>query len=232
MDMNQINQNIDEFAKQELERSKKYYDELPEEEEDEEEQELMPSVGPIDMYQNSRVDSAKEFKKTHPRGASTLTKKIAEEELEKLAKIKKRAEMDSKYWETRGDKSRAKMVKDQYIEEHFLPALEVVVISSTPDEVLNSKDILNEFDKLSMQYGPGYTAAYLRTAYGDQLGNASSRSDGYVRDMVCRIKAMCASDQIRAAYGVAQKLKNQIDNGEHTADEDDYEIITRVASIG
>lgn len=124
------------------------------------------------------------------------------------------------------------MVKDQYIEERFLPAVEMVVIASTPDEVLNSKDILREFDDLSMQYGPGYTASYIRTAYGDQLGNASSQSDGYVVENVERIKYLSAMDQLRSAYGLAKKLKDEIDNGDHTSSDEDYEIITRVASIG
>lgn len=186
----------------------------------------------VDIYQQDVNKRAKNLYKPTPRGASTLIKEIATEELEKLSKLKKRAEMDSEYWKARGDKERAQMVKDQYIEEHFLPAVEMVIIASTPDEVLNAKDILKEFDNLSLQYGPGYTASYIRTAYGDQLGNASSASDGYVRDAVNRIKSLAAMDQIRAAYGVAQKLKEEIDNGNHTASEDDYEIITRVASIG
>lgn len=187
---------------------------------------------PIDWYQNSVNIRGDMSKKAYPRGTSTLTREIALEELEKLAKFKKRAEMDAKYWEARGDKERAQMVKDQYIEERFLPAVEVVVIASTPDEVLNSKDILREFDDLSMQYGPGYTASYIRTAYGNQLGNASSQSDGYVVENVERIKYLSASNQIRSAYGLAKKIKEEIDNGEHTSSDEDYEIITRVASIG
>jgi len=176
---------------------------------------------PVDYYQQAEKKRAQKINKPTPRGASTLTKEIATEELEKLSKLKKRAEMDVEFWKACGDK-----------EEHFLPAVEMVIIASTPDEVLNAKDILKEFDNLSLQYGPGYTASYIRTAYGDQLGNASARSDGYVQSMVERIKFMSANDQIRAAFGTAKKLKEEIDNGEHTADEDDYEIITRVASIG
>lgn len=187
---------------------------------------------PVDTYQQSVETREEVMAKPVQRGASTLTREIAKEELEKLAKLKKRAEMDSEYWKARGDKERAQMVKDQYIEDNFLPAIEVVTIASTPDEVLNAKDILKEFDSLSLQYGPGYTASYIRTAYGDQLGNASSKSDGYVQGMVERIKALSASDQIRSAYGLAKKVKDEIDNGLHTSDDVDYEIITRVASIG
>lgn len=185
----------------------------------------------VDLYDKNRVKNLKESKKVMPRGASTLMKKIAEEALGGLARQKKRAEVDSDYWKERGDKERAQMVKDQYMEECFLPAVEMVVISATPDEVLNAKDILSAFDDVTFEYGPGYTASYIRTAYGDQLGNASNLSDGYVRDMISRIKYLASSDQIRAAYGLAKKVKDEIDNGNHTSSEDDYQMIARVATL-
>lgn len=186
---------------------------------------------PIDTYKRDADKRVEVMSKPIQRGTSTLTREIAKEALEDLARFKKRAEDDAEYWKERGDNDRVSMVKDQYIEEKFLPAIEMVVIASTPDEVLNSKDILKEFDDLSMQYGPGYTESYIRTAYGDQLGNASSKSDGYVVENVERVKYLAAMDQIRAAYGLAKKIKGEIDNGDHTASEDDYEILARVASF-
>lgn len=186
---------------------------------------------PKDLYNETKKSLRGESRKTYPHGASTLMKKIAEEGLQALARAKKRAEVDSDYWKERGDEERAELVKQQYIEDHFLPTVEMVIIASTPDEVLNAKDVLKEFDDLTFEYGPGYTASYIRTAYGDQLGNASNSSDGYVRETVERIKMLAANDQIRAAYGIAKKLKDEIDNGDHTADDVDYEVITRVATI-
>lgn len=187
---------------------------------------------PVDYYQKNRDTASDAAKKSYPRGASTLTQKIAKEAIESLAKAKKRAEVDSDYWKERGDKKRAEMVKQQYMEERFLPAVEMVIIASTPDEVLNAKSILSSFDEQTFEVAPGYTASYIRAAYQDQLGNTSSKSDGYVRDQIQRLRYLASSDQIRAAYGVAKKLKDEIDNGEHTSSDDDYEIITRVASIG
>ena len=186
---------------------------------------------PKDLYNETEKSLRDESRKTYPHGASTLMKKIAEEGLQALARAKKRAEVDSEYWKERGDEERAELVKQQYIEDHFLPTVEMVIIASTPDEVLNAKDVLKEFDDLTFEYGPGYTASYIRTAYGDQLGNASNSSDGYVRETVERIKMLAANDQIRAAYGMAKKLKDEIDKGNHTADDIDYEVITRVATI-
>lgn len=186
---------------------------------------------PVDYYQQQQVEFKENLRKSIPRGTSTLTNKIAEEALGELAAARKRVEVKSDYWKERGDKDRAEMVKQQYMEENFLPTLEMVIIASTPDEVLNAKNILKEFDDLTFEYGPGYTASYIRAAYQDQLGNASNQSDGYVRDQIQRLKYLCSSDQIRAAYGVAKKLKEEIDNGEHASSSDDYEMITRVATI-
>lgn len=186
---------------------------------------------PVDYYQQTRKKIDAEKEKSYPRGTSTLTKQIAEEAIDNLNKVYRRAKADADYLNKRKEQDRANIVKQQYIEENFLPTVEMLVISATPDEILNSKEILKALDDLSMEYGPGYTASYIRTAYGNQLGNASSSSDGYVRSAVERLKFLADSDQIRAAYGVAKKLKEQIDNGEHLCSDEDYEIITRVASI-
>lgn len=196
-----------------------------------EKQEEPEMASPVDLYDQNRIKMREENKKVFPHGASTLTKKIADEALAELARSHRDAEGKSDYWESRGDKVRAKMVKDQYMEEKFLPAVEMVIIASTPDEVLNAKDILSAFDEQTFEYGPGYTASYIRTAYGDQLGNASNGSDGYVKDVVERVKFLAGDGQIRAAYGLARKAKEEIDNGSHQADDTDYEVITRVASI-
>lgn len=196
-----------------------------------EKQEEPEMASPVDLYDQNRIKMREENKKVFPHGASTLTKKIADEALAELARSHRDAEGKSDYWESRGDKVRAKMVKDQYMEEKFLPAVEMVIIASTPDEILNAKDILKAFDEQTFEYGPGYTASYIRTAYGDQLGNASNGSDGYVKDVVERVKFLAGDGQLRSAFGLAKKAKEEIDNGSHTASDDDYEIITRVASI-
>lgn len=186
---------------------------------------------PIDWYDNDIKKRQDFLSERYPHGASTLTREIAEEALTKLAKAFSRANHNYQYWKNRGDNDKADIVKKQYMDESFLPAVEMVIVSATPDEVLNANDILKAFDDKTFEYGPGYTASYIRTAYGNQLGNASSSSDGYVRSAVERLKFLADSDQIRAAYGVAKKLKEQIDNGKHLCSDEDYEIITRVASI-
>lgn len=196
-----------------------------------EKQEEPEMASPVDLYDQNRIKMREENKKFYPHGTSTLVRKIAEEVLGDLSRSKKKAEVDSDYWESRGDEERAKMVKDQYMEEKFLPAVEMVVIASTPDEMLNAKDILDEFDKQTFEYGPGYTASYLRTAYGNQLGKTTNGSDGYTIDAVERIKSLADNSQLRSAYGLAKKVKKEIDNGSHMASDADYDIIARMTSI-
>lgn len=204
----------------------------PEEEIEEQEVEVQEEAPqPVDFYNLNRIKIREESKKVYPHGTSTLIRKIAEEALGDLSHAHRDAEVKSDYWKERGDKEKAQMVKDQYMEENFLPAVEMVIIASTPDEVLNAKDILEEFDKKTFEYGPGYTASYIRTAYKDQLGNTSNQSDGYVRDALERIKYLASQGQIRAAYGLAKKTKDDIDNGSHMSSDADYDVITRVATI-
>ena len=118
------------------------------------------------------------------------------------------------------------------MQEYFLPAVEIVVNSTSPDEVLNSKRALDMLDKYALLEGSGkgYTATYIRQAYGNQLGQQEGRSDP-VRSDVMRINAMLDSGQIRTAVGVANRIKDKIDRGDAMADDIDYELISRVVSF-
>lgn len=82
--------------------------------------EAVEPQAPVDYYRKLRGEMLDESKKTHPHGGSTLTKKIAEEAIGELAKAKKRVEADIEYWDKRGDKTRADLAKQQYMEERFL----------------------------------------------------------------------------------------------------------------
>lgn len=118
------------------------------------------------------------------------------------------------------------------MQENFLPAVEIIVNSTSPDEVLNSKKALEELDKyvLLEGSGKGYTATYVRQAYGNQLGQQEGRSDDSVRSGVMRINALLDEGQVRTAVGIANDLKEKIDKGEAQADDIDFELIGRVTS--
>lgn len=198
---------------------------------------------PIDIYKQQTSMSRTEQKKTRPRGSSPIVLASAKAVISGdgmpaagLAQAYKRAKDDRDMLKAKGEPGRADIVVNQYMEEHFLPAVETIIRYSSPDELLNCKPALSALDKLALGTGSmvGYTASYVRSAYGDLLGkdldSRFEQSDPTVRDSVQRIKALSASDKIRSAIGVAKQIKKQIDDGECIASEDDYEIIARVVA--
>ena len=224
---------IDEWEKQELEESKRV------EKNAERSGEGNGGWAPVDLYQHKRRKRMLEGRKEYPKGSRALVKAITETVIngdggmEGLAHAKKRAEDDSEVLKAQGYDDRSDIRLNQYMEEKFLPAVEVVINYSSPDELLNCKEALAAFDKMALGVGSmsGYTAAYLRQAYGQVLGQTRGNgSDPNVKAEMRRIKALVADDQIRTAIGMAQKLKNKIDNGEAMAEPEDYAVLGRIVA--
>lgn len=193
---------------------------------------------PIDLYRHHQIKKMNNAKKEFPKGSRAIVKYATESVInggdgrEGLAHAKKRAEDDSELLKAQGYKDRAEIMKNQYMEEKFLPAVEVVVNCSSPDELLNCKEALSAFDKMALGVGSmsGYTAAYIRQAYGPVLGQKRGGNDEAVENEMRRIRALVAQDQMRAAVGVAQKLKQKIDNGERQASPEDYAVLGRMVA--
>lgn len=193
---------------------------------------------PVDIYQRNMDRIIETNRKSFPKGSSravdmSLYAVIDGVGAEGLAHAYHEAEEDIDTLKERGERGRAEVRRNQYMQEYFLPAVEIVVNSTSPDEVLNSKRALDMLDKYALLEGSGkgYTAAYIRQAYGNQLGQQTGRSDHSVRSDVMRINAMLDSGQIRTAVGVANKIKDKIDRGDAMADDIDYELISRVVSF-
>ena len=192
---------------------------------------------PVDIYQRDAERRRGLEKKKFPKGSSkavdmSLYAVIDGVGAEGLAKAYKRAQDDIDVLKDQGERGRAQIRRQQYMQEDFLPAVEIVVNSASPDEVLASKKALNELDKYALLEGSGkgYTATYIRQAYGNQLGQKEGRSDATVRSGVMRLKGLVEEGQIRTAFGLAGKLKDKIDRGENQADEASYELISRIVS--
>lgn len=193
---------------------------------------------PIDIYQRNQDRIHDVSQKSYPKGSSQAVNMSTYAVIdgvgaEGLAKAFKRAKDDSEALKARGERGRAELIRQQYMQENFLPAVEIVVNSTSPDEVLNSKQALGELDKYALLEGSGkgYTATYIRQAYGNQLGQQEGRSDASVRSGVMRINALLDDGQVRTAFGVANDLKEKIDKGEAMADDIDYDLIGRVVSF-
>lgn len=193
---------------------------------------------PIDIYRHKRNKRMNDAKREYPIGSRSFIKSIVETVLnggsgsEGLAIARKRLDADIASLEKSGYKDRVEIAKNQYMEEKFLPAVEIVVNSSSPDELLNCKSALEAFDKMAIGEGSmkGYTAAYIRQAYKDSLGNRRGDSDPTVEGEMRRIRTLVSNDQIRTAIGLATKIKEQIDNGEHQASPEDYAVIGRIVA--
>lgn len=228
--MDEVMQRIDEFSENELKRVKGGTEEV-------ETEEVSMESTPIDVYQRTRDNINEVNRKSYPKGSSAIVNMAVVSLIdgygaEGLAKAYKRAKDEVAALKSKGERGRADLMRRQYMQEDFLPAVEIVVNSTSPDEVLNSKRALDELDKyvLLEGSGKGYTASYIRQAYGNQLGQQKGRSDASVRSGVMRINALLDSGQVRTAYGLANKLKDRIDNGQAMADDIDYELISRIVA--
>ena len=193
---------------------------------------------PVDVYQQGQDRLRDVSRKSYPRGSSkavdmSVYAVIDGVGAEGLAKAYKRAQDDIDVLKDQGERGRAQIRRQQYMQEDFLPAVEIVVNSTSPDEVLANKRALNELDKYALLEGSGkgYTATYIRQAYGNQLGQKEGRSDASVRSEVMRINSMLDNGQVRTAVSIANRIKDKIDRGENQADEVDYELISRVVSF-
>lgn len=221
-----IAQNIIDFSNREKERVM-LREEAPEEE----------PLEAVDIYQRNQDRISSVNNKKFPNGSSAAVDMSTYAVIdgvgaEGLAKAYNRAKCDIQALKDRGERGRAEVMRQQYMNEDFLPAVEIVVNSTSPDEVLNSKKALQELDKYALLEGSGkgYTASYIRQAYGNQLGQQEGRSDDSVRSGVMQLNRLLDEGQIRTAFGLANKLKDKIDRGENIADDIDYEMISRVVS--
>lgn len=190
-----------------------------------------------DFYQANKLVEQKEAKKSYPRGARTQVLATVEDVVngigtDSLAQAYERAKDNAKVLQKMGDHERAEIVKDQYMENKFLPAVEVVVNFTSPDELLNCPKGLKTLDKYALGVGPmtGYTAAYIREAYGDMLGQVQTASSPEVHDAVMRITGFLDSDQMVLAKSLAKKIKEKIDKGKVIASEEDYSLLLDVAN--
>lgn len=229
MQLEEIYKVIDDKANAELKASQDFYKNLPEEN---------PTPEPVDVYQRNQDRIHEVSQKSYPKGSSqavnmATTAVIDGVGAEGLAKAYKRAQDDVDALKGQGERGRAEIRRQQYMQEYFLPAVEVVVNSTSPDLVLSNEKALQELDKyvLLEGSGKGYTATYIRQAYGNQLGQQEGRSDDSVRSGVMRINALLDEGEIRSAVGVASDLKKKIDEGDAQADDVDYELIGRIVSF-
>lgn len=191
----------------------------------------------VDIYQRDANKIRENAKKDFPKGSSHIVNTAVLMVIdgtggEGLAHAYKEAREDDSELRRKGERDRAELVRKQYMNEYFLPAVELVVNSASPDELLNNKSALDMLDQfvLSEGSGKGYTASYVRQAYDKLLGRVEGRSDDYVRSEMRKLHRMMDHGEIRSAYGIARKLRDKIDSGQAMADEFDWNTIGKILS--
>lgn len=192
---------------------------------------------PIDIYQRNQDRIRETSRKSYPHGSSAVVNTAVYSVIdgaggEGLAHAYKKAKEEVDTLKDMDERGRADLRRQQYMQEYFLPAVELVVNSASPDEVLNSKQALADLDKYALLEGSGkgYTASYIRQAYGNQLGQISGKDDQNVRSTIRRLNMLLDNGEIRSAVGLANRLKKKIDNGEAQADDASYDLISRIVA--
>lgn len=188
---------------------------------------------PTDLLQQQR-DQWRETEARSSRGAKPKMKlDVSMIEDIDLQGAYKKAKDDSDYYTSIGNKQYASMIKQQYMQDKFLPVVDAMVKLNGMGAVQANQDILRQLDQLTLldgTRGNGYTEMLVRSLYRPE--EQVERSDGQVRDAVKSIRMLCETDQIRSAVGRANDIKRRIDAGENVASQDDYEVIQRVALYG
>lgn len=193
---------------------------------------------PVDIYQRNQDRIREANQKSYPRGSSAIVNTAVYSVIdgaggEGLAHAYKKAKEEVDTLKDMGERGRADLRRQQYMQEYFLPAVELVVNSASPDEVLNSKQALADLDRYALLEGSGkgYTASYIRQAYGNQLGQISGKDDQNVRSATRRLNMLLDNGEIRSAVGLANRLKKKIDNGEALSSDESYELLGRIISF-
>lgn len=231
MDLETMMSNIENSSKSELQASKDFYKAKPE----------LKDTPPesIDIYQRNQDRIYEVSQKSYPKGSSAIVNMAVASVIdgagaEGLARAYKRAKDDISTLTEQGEKGRAELRRQQYMQEDFLPALEVVINSESPDALLANEKALSDLDQYvllpSKASGKAYTAQYVRQAYGNLLGQTKGRSDDSVRSGVRRINALLDDARAREALSIATDLKKKIDEGRAEADEVDYNLIARICA--
>ena len=193
-------------------------------------------VTPIDTWQ-VYADARREYaRKQFPNGATKKFGLAAEGVREGLKTAYNVAKANADNAAKRGDKMRASVWRQQYMEDKFLPAIDAMVLLGSADELLNAKDVLSAFDSMTLLddnlSGKGYTESIVRSLYDDKLGKKGSRSDAIVREGVQKVRDLTRVGNIRLAVKTAEKLLSKIDAGENSAEDTDYMLLQKVAMRG
>lgn len=190
---------------------------------------------PVDLYQKSYNERLEANKIKRPNGSSPRVTVALPSVISNVEPRYCKAKNDSEFLANHGDVARSRMVKEQYMDEVLLPAVETMVTLFGADEVLNNDKAIETLDKFVLidgGRGKGYVSSFIKTLHAEERGATADLSDAAVMKSVKQIRDLVAKDEIRTAVGVATNMKKLIDSGANIASQDDYELIQKVALRG
>lgn len=188
---------------------------------------------PVDLYQQG-ASQRREKLTSKGRGASPRLALSLEQILAGPLPIGyKQAKHQSEQMEKQGDVRRSQLVKQQYMQEYYMPAVDALVRLSSPEQMLASEQVLKELDKFVLipgSRGTGYTRAFVLSMYEE--GVQPAQSDHEVELAVNKVKQYCYDGLIRQAVGLADRTLSSIERGENYAIPEDFELLEQVSIRG
>lgn len=130
-------------------------------------------------------------------------------------------------------KDQAEYLRQDYMTGSALPMVESLVEVYGADAILNNKKALAKLDEVMITpngAGDGFTEGYLKQMHKQQLGSQGSASDAEVVYGVSQVKNLADNDDIRGSVSLAKQLKEKIDNGQLSANSEDYNLLLQVSS--
>lgn len=200
-------------------------------------------AGSMDLYDQNQKKDREVLKRRYSKGTSPIARFAALQVIEQpgpddlsLADHHEIAKARISDALKKGRKDTAEAVRRQYMEDHMLPAIEVVVRASSPDEVVNGEYIQKMLDRyvipaVGVYRGSGYTDQYVRTRYAEHLGGGMQVvSDHTVSKYMREINRDLDEGRVRTALSRAKKCKKMVDRGDALSSDPDYELLTRIVS--
>lgn len=223
MDIETITSNVEEFI-----------DNVPVAEEESEET-IEATVQLTDLYQQ-RVRAMREPTPQKGRGSDPhLMVDLADLLDGGIQEHYKKVKDDSELLRAEGDRRRAELLEQQYMNEWFYPTVDALIRLNSMEDLLANQEALETFDALAIVPGggraDGYTSVFVSSLY-EGMPDQTLRSDAFVTDQIRRINRLADDNQIRAAISLAQNVQAQIDRGEHKAEPTDYEFLQKIALRG
>lgn len=132
------------------------------------------------------------------------------------------------------DMDSAKQMANEYMMYHALPVIASLVETYGADAIINSPGTLEQLDSIMLTgngAGDGYTRAYIKQMYSQNLGTNGSKSDIEVTRGLQKATGIASQGDIRSAVGIAKTLKEKIDRGELSASSEDYSKLIQATEL-